>query len=85
MPRRRGIGALVMHMATAQERDFIEDALLEPLERKANDGCDVERDELRDDEATDDDQTKRAQRRAIAGVNGPTPRFGETRATIIQS
>ena len=48
-----------MHVAAA-EWDFIENAFLEPFQRQVNNRRDIKRDQLRDDEAADDDQTERA-------------------------
>ena len=58
----------VMHVTAAQKRNFVEHALLEPFEREVNHRCDVERDQLRNDQAADNDETKRATRRSIGAI-----------------
>ena len=55
-----------MHVAAAQERNFVEDAFLEPFQRQVNHRRDIERDELRNNQAADDDQTERTARRTIS-------------------
>src|SRR4030095_3532266 len=55
----------VMHVTAAQKRYFVEHAFLEPFERQVNHRCDVERDELRNNQAADNDKTKRTTRRSI--------------------
>src|SRR4029434_5434565 len=63
-PRLAGF-RFVMHVTAAQKRYFVEHAFLEPFERQVNDRCDVERDELRNNQAADNDETKRTTRRSI--------------------
>ena len=56
---------LVVRVCAAQERDPVEHAFLEPFQREINHGRDVERDQLRNDQAADDDEPERPARRAI--------------------
>ena len=56
---------LVMRVAAAQERYVVEHALLEPFQRQINHGRDIERDQLRNDQAADNNQPERPARRAV--------------------
>ena len=58
----------MVRVGAAQERHSVEHAFLEPFEREINHGGDVERDQLRNDQAADDDQPERPARRAIRAV-----------------
>ena len=53
---------LVVCMRTAQEWHPVENAFLDSLEREIDHRCDIQGNELGDDKAADDDQTKRAPR-----------------------
>src|ERR1700686_5842065 len=57
--------AFVMGVRAAQEGHFVEDVFLEPLEPEINDRRDEERDHLRENQAADDNKSKRAARRRI--------------------
>src|SRR3982751_5690216 len=57
-----------MHVTAAEERHPIEDVFLERFEREINHRCDVEGDQLRDNEAANDDQAERAPRSSVSTV-----------------
>src|SRR6476469_6972221 len=57
-----------MHVAAAQERNAVEDVFLDPFEGEINYGRNIESNQLRDDQAADDDKAERPTRRAIRAV-----------------
>src|SRR6476646_2323567 len=65
LPLGRGGFELVLLAARAEEAGAVEHLLLEILQIQVNGRRDVQRDELRDDQSADDDQSQRAAARAV--------------------